>query len=116
MVQVVNDDISLLVSNILYSADGVFEGAWIHLDSIISDEDVGRIIPKQDAIAKAESFLEKEYQKTDWAKINTCPVAGDEGNYWEVKCEKSNEFLIVEGYIVAVDMFTGEAKLTDTLK
>lgn len=39
-------------------------------------------------------------------------LAGDDGNYWEVICQK-NTF---GGYVIAVDLLTGDARLEDVLK
>ena len=110
--QNVNEEISLCVASINYSGNGIFEGAWIHVDSIIKNEDISRVISENDAVKKASEFIENEYGDTEWTNIGNRPLAGDDGNYWEVICQKN----IFGGYVIAVDLLTGDARLEDVLK
>ncbi|MBD5157907.1 MAG: hypothetical protein HDT13_09765 [Butyrivibrio sp.] len=110
--QNVNEEISLCVASISYSGDGIFEGAWIHVDSIIKNKDLSRVISEKDAVEKASEFIEKEYGNIEWTNIGNRPLAGDNGNYWEITCQKKT----FGGYVIAVDMLTGDARLEDVLK
>lgn len=109
--QTVNSEISLCIASINYSGDGVFKGAWIHVDSIIKNEDLSRVISEETAVSKAAEFIENEYGDTDWKNIRNSPIADDDGNYWEITCQK-----YIGGYVIMVDMLTGEAHLEDMLK
>lgn len=110
--QNVNEEISLCVAGISYSGDGIFEGAWIHVDSIIKNKDLSRVISEKDAVEKASEFIENEYGNIEWTNIGNRPLAGDNGNYWEITCQKKT----FGGYVIAVDMLTGDARLEDVLK
>ncbi|MCM1308751.1 MAG: hypothetical protein NC223_09155 [Butyrivibrio sp.] len=110
--QRVNEEISLCIACLSYNGDGAFEGAWLHVDSIISGENISRVISEKAAVEKAAEFIEKEYGDSDWVNIGSRPIASDKGNYWEITCQK-NTF---GGYVIAVDMLTGEAYLEDILK
>ena len=114
--QVINNEISICVALFNYSNDGVFESVWIHVDSIISHDDISRVISEKDAITIAKDFVKNEYGKTEWNNIKAQTSVRDDGNYWIITFEGTAGNGIVEGYAITVDMLTGEADLEGTLK
>lgn len=112
--QLLNDEFSVFIARAKYDMDGDFGSANLRFDAIADLSKRKGVISKNEAIKKAEAFLEKEYGETDWEEITVRDVTGKERLYWEVTFKKTD--IITVGYYLGVDLFSGEVWLEGTLR
>lgn len=118
--QVINDEIRFGIGSVTYNEDGEFLYAVIKFDSMLDSRDIANMLSEEEAIKTVKAYLEETYGESGWEEIKTS--VGDCGKFgsgWIVTCiryERIGESRIVIGYLVVIDVLTGEIKFVDQMK
>lgn len=114
--QVINDEISFELGGVVYDENGVFASAYFGFDSMLSSKDIANMLSKEEAVKTVTEYLEKTYNESDWSEIEARALNGGKlGNCWSVQVLKYRESGIPLGYLVAIDILTGEVKAVDKI-
>lgn len=108
MNQIAKDGFKIVLAHADYDMEGMFRYVSFFPDSVLGERDIENMLSKEEAIEAARAYLEREYGETEWEEITVRDAdAGKYGVYWEVTLKKYND-VIIDGYSVLVDIFTGE--------
>lgn len=114
--QIIDSETKFQIGNITYNEDGVFAYAHFSFDSMLDSKDIANMLSKEDAVKAVTDYLEKEYGESGWSEIEARAVNGGKlGNCWSVQVLKYRESGIALGYLVGIDILTGEIKVVDKI-
>lgn len=120
--QNINDEVRFWIGSVTYNEDGIFTAANFRFDSMLDSNDIANMLSEEAAVKAVKVYLEENYEETGWEEIRTAVgVCGEFGNCWAVTCLRYDSFNngedhMVFGYLVAVDILTGEIKFVDRMK
>ena len=112
--QILNDEFSVFLAEAVYDMDGDFSYAVFNFGAEVNLNKKNKFLSKEEAIEKAKTFLEEEYNETDWKEITAYDGTSADQLYWGVEFKKNSS--IVAGYTVGVDLLTGEVWVIGTLR
>lgn len=115
--QVINDEIRFAIGSVTYNEDGIFLYAFINFDSMLDSRDIANMLSEEEAIETVKAYLEETYGETGWEEIKTSVGdCGKFGNCWVVQVLRHNsDTRLVFGYLVGIDILTGEVKMVDQI-
>lgn len=118
--QDISNEIRFGIGSVTYNENGEFLYAVLKFDSMLDSKDIANMLSEEEAIEAVKAYLEKTYGESGWEEIETS--AGDCGKFgsgWIVTCkryESIGESRMVIGYLVVIDVLTGEVKFVDQMK
>lgn len=114
--QLINNEIRFWIGSVTYNENGIFDSAYFKFDSMLDSRDIANMLSEEEAVGAVKAHLEENYGESGWEEIKTS-VGGSEvwGNCWFVTCTRHENGIVI-GYLVVIDVLTGEIKFVDQMK